>query len=83
MVAAAGAGDGGVVGVYEKSGAEGGAGGGIAAAEGGEGTGERGGGVLAGEVGVGEGGRMTALCLRCASQRALHCSIEKPTRRAT
>ena len=37
MATAAGAGDGGVVGVYEKSGAEGGAGGGIAAAEGGEG----------------------------------------------
>ena len=51
MAAAAGAGDGGVVGVYEKSGAEGVAGGGIAAAEGGEGTGERGGGVWTGEVG--------------------------------
>ena len=65
MATAAGAGDGGVVGVYEKSGAEGVAGGGIAAAEGGEGTGERGGGVWAGEVG--EGGGMPARCWRCAS----------------
>ena len=65
MAAAAGAGDGGVVGVYEKSGAEGVAGGGTAAAEGGEGTGEKGGGVWTGEVG--EGGGMPACCWRCAS----------------
>ena len=64
--AVAGAVDGGVVGVQEKSGAEEGAGGGSAAAKGDDGRGE-GGGVLAGEVGVGEGDLLTACWWCCGS----------------
>ena len=64
--AVAGAMDGGVVGVQERSGAEEGAGGGSAAAKGDDGRGE-GGGVLAGEVGVGEGDLLTACWWCCGS----------------